>query len=259
MRAIPVRLTILITVLSLLFSLSYSGCQGDTPASPEPQGGLKSINVFNVPPTLRPGQVHLLGATGIYVGTATYNITGLANWSSDNTDVIEIIGKGILRAVGGGTATITASYKGVTSGQYKITVDGPPIPGSEGPPTNDLEEITIEPTFVQVPEGDTVQFEATAHFTFGNTQLITNLVDWRVSDDDPGFIIDADNSNAWGQFFGLFRATGPVGSTSVSAEYQGLISNYSTVIVKDSHYGTSYDGGSVIYDPAYKDAFETAE
>lgn len=231
MRAFPVRVTLVFTVLSMLALFSGMGCRGDTPASLEPVGNLEGINIFNVPSSMQPGQVHLLGATGLYPGLATYNITAYANWVSSNPDVIQIIGKGILRAVGGGTASISASYRGVTSMQVEILVAGSPIPG-QNPNEVVLTGIEISPTFIQVAEGGEVQFTALAIFSNETNQDITNLVDWRVSDDEPGFIIDADNVTAWGALFGLFKATGPVGSTVVSAAYQGMISNYATVIVK---------------------------
>ncbi len=230
MRVAFVRIALSLAIMSILFGL---GCKGDTPASLEPEGSLLQINIFNVPTTIRPGQVHALGATGIYSGTATYNITAYGTWTSSDTDVIELFGKGLIRGVGGGTATITCSYRGVTSQAVEIKVEGPPIPGSQEPGPVVLASIQVEPTWASVAMGGTVQFTATAVYSNDTTQVITNLVDWRVSDDDPGFIIDSDNASAWGANYGLFRATGPVGCTVVSCEYMGVVSNYVTVVVKE--------------------------
>ena len=229
------RLALIYSLLTLaILAIAFGmGCKGDTPASLEPEGDLLQINIFNVAETMRPGQVHAVGATGIYPGTATYPITAYAAWISSDIEVIEFIGKGILRAAGGGTATITCAYRGVTSQGIEITVEGPPLPGSEEPEPVVLESIQIEPTWASVAIGGTVQFDATAIYSNGTEQPITNLVDWRVSDNDPGFIIDADNAYAWGTLYGLFRATGPVGATVVSCEYMGVVSNYATVIVRE--------------------------
>jgi hypothetical protein len=229
------RVSLLGIALSLIvLTLAVGpGCRGDTPASLEPEGDLTGINIFNVPSTMRPGQVHAVGATGLYVGLATFPITAYASWSTSDAKVIELIGKGILRAVGGGTATITCSYRGVTSKPVEITVEGPPIPGGTGPEPVVLASIQVEPTWTSVAIGGTIQFTATAIYSNGGTQVVTLLVDWRVSDDDPGFIIDADNAQAWGTDYGLFRATGPVGTTVVSCEYQGVVSNYVTVVVRE--------------------------
>jgi len=230
MRVSIIRFLIPLAILTILIGL---GCKGDTPASLEPEGSLEKINIFNAPETLRPGQVHALGATGIYSGFATFPLTAYAGWATSDSDVIEIIGKGLLHAVGGGTATITCSYLGVTSQAVEITVEGQPLPGSGGPEPVVMSAIQVDPTSTKVPIDDTVQFSATAMYSNGTTQDITNLVDWRVSDDDPGFIIDADNANVWGSLYGLFRATGPVGSTVVSCWYLDTVSNYVTVVVTE--------------------------
>jgi len=230
MRVSLFGIALSLIVLTLAVGL---GCRGDTPASLEPEGNLTGITIFNVPSTMRPGQVHAVGATGLYVGLATYRITAYASWSTSDPKVIELIGKGILRAVGGGTATITCSYRGVTSQPVEITVEGPAIPGGTGPEPVYLASIQVEPTWASVPIGGTIQFTATAIYSNGATQVVTLLVDWRVSDDDPGFIIDADNAQAWGTNYGLFRATGPVGTTVVSCEYQDVVSNYVTVVVRE--------------------------
>ena len=70
MRVSLLRFGLLLAICSVIFSF---GCRGDTPASLEPEGSLLGINIFNVPEMLRPGQVHAVGATGLYSGTATYN------------------------------------------------------------------------------------------------------------------------------------------------------------------------------------------
>jgi len=207
MRVSITRFALPLIVIVLLFGL---GCKGSITPSLEPAGDLLKINVFNALLNLRPGQVHAAGATGIYSGTAEYTITAIGNWGTSDVTVIEFIGKGIYRAVGGGTAFITCNYRGITSAPIEITVEGPPIPGTEGPEPVVLSGIQVDPTWASVAIGGTAQFEATALYSNGTTQPITNLVDWRVSDDDPGFIIDADNANAWGTLYGLFRATGPV-------------------------------------------------
>ena len=229
MRVVLVRLCVLFAILAALGS---AGCTGDTPISPEPGGELRGINIFNVSSVMMPGQILNLGATGLYQGNATYNITHLASWSSSNPDVIRVIGKGIIEALGGGTATISCSYRGITSQTVTVKVEGPPVDAQPGPPPVVLSRIQVEPTWAAVKAGETRQFEATAVYSDGTAQPVTYVVDWRISDDEPGFIVDADNANAWGTTYGLFYATGPVGTTVVSCEYMGMISNYVTVVVR---------------------------
>jgi trimeric autotransporter adhesin len=223
-------LFLLVLPIAILIMVGGLGCKGDTVASLEPEGVLQGINIFNTPSTMQPGQVHMLGATGLYPGTATYNVTGVATWSTSNMDVIELIGKGILRALSGGTATITVSYKG-RSRSVNIEVIGPALPPGPGPTV--LSGIRVDPASAALKVGADLQFSAAAVYSNGIEQDITNLVDWHVSDTMPGFIIDSDNANVWGANYGLFRATGPVGTTVVSASYANMTSNYVTVSVRD--------------------------
>jgi len=227
-----VTFVLLLTVTAIVMMTVSTGCKGDTVASLEPVGTMYGINIFNVPTTLQPGQIHMLGATGLYPGGATYNITPYADWISSNTGVIELIGKGIIRAKTGGTASISCTYKGVTSQSVMIKVEGPEVPGTQQPQPVTLSQIKVEPTSAAVKIGDTIQFEATAVYSNGTTQPVTMLVDWRISTDEYGFIIDADNANAWGSNYGLFKATGPIGTLVVSCEYMGIVSNYATLVVR---------------------------
>jgi hypothetical protein len=230
MRVSLIRFLLSIMVMSLAFSL---GCKGTTPASLEPVGELKQISIFNAPDQLNPGQVHPLGAVGVYSGSAQFNITGYATWQSSNVNVIMITGAGLIQAVGGGIANITCTYRGVTSQTVAIGVTGPPNPNGGLPAPVTIESVRIDPVWIQVAIGGTVQFTAYAILSNGETlDNLTPVVDWHVSDVTPGFIIDADNAYAWGSLFGLYKATGPVGSTVVSCTYQGITSNYATVIVK---------------------------
>lgn len=228
MRVSFIRILFPIMILTLIFSL---GCQGSTPVSPEPAGQLKQINIFNAPAQLNQGQVHALGATGIYSGDATMTITTLATWISNNADVIIFTGKGLILPVGGGTASITCTYRGITSNPVTIFITGPPSTGPVDSVT--LQSIKISPVWEKIIVGSTLQYSSVAHYSNGTMQNITNLVDWHVSDTGPGFIIDADNAIAWGTNYGLYRATGPIGTAVVSCDYLGTISNYATIIVTE--------------------------
>ncbi|MCX6646281.1 MAG: hypothetical protein NTY09_07985, partial [bacterium] len=138
MRVSFIKLMFPIMVMSLAFSL---GCKGDTPASPEPAGDLKQISIFNAPNQLDPGQVHHLGAIGVYSGSAEFNITGYATWMTSNINVIMITGAGLIQAVGGGIATITCTYRGITSQSVSIGVTGPPNPNGGLPAPVTIESV----------------------------------------------------------------------------------------------------------------------
>jgi hypothetical protein len=73
------------------------------------------VFVFGNPPTLQ------FVATASYSDGATANVTGTANWTSDNTSVATIDANGLATTKADGTTTISATYGG-KSGNTTLTV-----------------------------------------------------------------------------------------------------------------------------------------
>ena len=72
------------------------------------------------------GAIQKLSVTGAFASVSGVNLTTLATYSSDNTNVVAILdGSGKIGAISAGTATITATYGGV-SGTLKVTVSAVP-------------------------------------------------------------------------------------------------------------------------------------
>ena len=87
---------------------------------------LVSIAILPPNPTVPVGGVRQLAATGSYSDNSTRAITTEVTWSSSNTNVATVSNsagtQGLLRGVGGGSATITATLSGRSSTTTVTTV-----------------------------------------------------------------------------------------------------------------------------------------
>lgn len=100
-------------------------------------------------------------------------ITGLAvTWSSSNTSVLSVSQKGMARAVGSGSASVTATAGG-KSGSASVTVSG----GST-PPASIVGSVVVTPGSASGSVGDAAQFTATVLDTAGAT-LTGQAVTWK--------------------------------------------------------------------------------
>jgi Bacterial Ig-like domain (group 2) len=87
---------------------------------------LVSIVVTPVNPTISVGQTEQFTATGTYSAGSTQDLTKTAHWSSPSAGVATInngvSGGGLATGQGPGSATITATFQGV-SGSTTLTVN----------------------------------------------------------------------------------------------------------------------------------------
>lgn len=89
--------------------------------------------------------------------TATSNVTALISYESSNTDVAIVDETGLVRAVGAGTATITASIAAAddhtaASATCEVTVEAPA-------PTGPLASITIGEDVIELSETEAIELE----------------------------------------------------------------------------------------------------
>jgi hypothetical protein len=84
-----------------------------------------SVNV-SVNPSMAYGQTQQAGATGAFVQAASVPITSsVTNWSSSNPGVITVNSSGLITAVGGGSASISAIVAGTAGTSPAIIVASP--------------------------------------------------------------------------------------------------------------------------------------
>jgi trimeric autotransporter adhesin len=139
-------------------------------------------------------------ATAVFSDNTTRDVTSLATWSSSDSSVALVASTGNpigrLSGVGAGSATITATYKGI-SGTTTVYV-------------GTVQSISLTPTNATTVIGLPVTFTATALLSNGKTVVVTAESSW-VSSDPTAVTVTANG------------VATPVtsGSVTVAAGYQG--------------------------------------
>ena len=113
-----------------LVALAVAACSKDSsppPTSPTPAAPtVASVTVtgYNGTPMNRRDQTVQLSASARYSDGTTRDVTGSATWRSDNPNVADVSGAGLVTARGDGEATIAADVQG-TAGNTRVRVDLP--------------------------------------------------------------------------------------------------------------------------------------
>ena len=172
---------------------------------------LVSIAIAPQSPILALGTSQQFAATGSYTDGSTKDITAIVTWSSSSAAVIVIsnaVGSnGLAASAGVGTATITATNGNITSstlatvGQATIT------------------SVAVTPAGTSIAQGYTLQFTATATFSDGSSQDITQSAAWTSSSPSVA------NISSTGLATGLLS-----GPTTISATSQNISGSTSLIV-----------------------------
>jgi N-acetylneuraminic acid mutarotase len=100
--------------------INLTSCGGGGGSSAPPPVTLQSVAVTPGAPMLSVGAQQQLAATGTYSDNTTKDLTAMATWTSSSSSVAKVA-SGVVTGVSPGSATIVASYSGV-SGNDSITV-----------------------------------------------------------------------------------------------------------------------------------------
>lgn len=134
---------------------------------------LVSLSVTPALPTVAPNTTQQFHATGTFSDGSIQDVTSTVTWSSATPTVATISNSlpnnGLATAVKAGTSVITA-YSGSASSSTTLTVS-----------SATLSSIAITPSISTIPLDVVEQFTATATFSDGSTQNITNTATWSVS------------------------------------------------------------------------------
>ena len=171
---------------------------------------ISSLSITPPSANLSTGGLLDLKATGIYSDGSTRNLTKKVDWTSSDTSV-SFDGtnkKGRVTGVASGSATITASYNGVTSNS-SITVSAA-----------SLTSLEISPTISSASVGVTTQFYATGINDDSTFEDMTSFVSWSSSDSS---IASIDAS-------GLLTRHA-VGSVTVTASYASTSTQVSSSVL----------------------------
>ena len=195
-------------------ALPLAGCGNPT--------GLDSIQISPSSQSLTTGETVQFSVTGTYGNanhTKTQTVTSGITWTSSNTSVVTVDTSGLAKAVGAGSATITANaqaFNGPTSSSATITVTST----GGGTVSGSISSVTITPGTQTVSgAGNTVQFTAIGTTSSGSTVNLTSQVAW---------ISSATSVATIGATSGLAMSVS-AGTTSISALYTDSTSG-STVI-----------------------------
>jgi len=163
--------------------------------------------------TFSPGSINLavgtsapLKVTGTFSGGTTQDVTFSSTWSS-NTAAASVgntgLAKGVVSGDSAGSATISASYGGLT-----ITAPVTVV-------TRTLQSLALNAAVTfSVAAGNQVAFTATANYSDSTSQDVTEDTVWTI--DKPGVAILADSVNQPGQAVGVDS-----GSATLTASFGG--------------------------------------
>jgi len=165
---------------------------------------LVSLAVNPSSAVLAPASTLVYQAVGTYSDGSTQNLTNAVTWSSSDSNVVSITTSGTATGQSAGSAVITAQL-GSVSGTANVIVS-----------TTALQSIAITPLTASIPAQVAVQFTATATFTDGSTQNLTNSVTWTSSKPAIATISDAVGNH------GLAVGATP-GSSTMTAAFGGVV------------------------------------
>jgi hypothetical protein len=116
-------------MLVIGLALNVSACgNSSSPTAPSAAPTVVSIAVTGGLTLSASGQTSQLSANAAFSNGTTQSVTSLAAWQSSNTGVVNVSSSGLLTAVGNGSATVTATYQGI-SGTAQVTVTISPSVG----------------------------------------------------------------------------------------------------------------------------------
>ena len=131
---------------------------------------LQSITISPLNPSIFVGSKQQFSVTGHYSNGSVLDLTSRATWSSSKTSIATITSPGgLATGLSKGSSTIKAVL-GDLSASTTLTVNAPT-----------LTSITITPATATIAVGGQQQFKATANYSNGTLQDVTNQASWSAS------------------------------------------------------------------------------
>ncbi|MFY8351458.1 beta strand repeat-containing protein [Pseudoalteromonas sp. SSM20] len=136
----------------------------------------------------------------VFSDGSSLDVTKSSSWNSSNVSVASVSNAGIANTYTQGITYISAQYLGFNDiAQLNVTEAV-------------LTDLQVNPNDVVVPKGTTGRFTATAFYSDGHSENVTNTALWQ----------SADNTIASIEVNTGVAIADNVGSTTISAEFQGL-------------------------------------
>jgi len=168
---------------------------------------LTSLSVSPANPSIAKGTSQQMVATGTYSDGSSQDLTAQVAWSSSDGTVAAVGNapgtSGLATAVGTGSATVTASFGGVT-GSTQLTVTSAV-----------LVSISVSPPSLSLANGTSQRLAATGTYSDATTQDLTAQVSWTSSDGTIAIVSNGAGTQG--------RVTGvAVGMATISATLGGV-------------------------------------
>lgn len=141
---------------------------------------LTSVQIFPVESVALVGMERNFEAIALFANGRTQNITDDATWSSNNTVVADVVSEGLVTALSQGTATLEATFGGITSNASLAVLNATVDAFSVSPPVATIETKTSE------------TFSANLLLSSGDTIDISEQVTWSTTD---GTVATVNNQN----------------------------------------------------------------
>ncbi len=150
----------------------------------------------------------LTASDGTMLASSNTSFASVGNSST------ELANKGRVGGITTGLATINANYGNLSA----------PVPASVNVTAPTVVNLAISPATPTVATGNMIQFTATATFSNGTSQIVTEDTVWTI--DNPNIAILADSLNQPGQVVGVDG-----GTATLTASFLGLTPSPSVTII----------------------------
>lgn len=194
---------------------SYAGVMGSTLLTVT-SAKLTTIQITPFAPTLLPGFVTPLNATGIYDDNTTRDLTALVTWSSSDASVASMsnaaASRGQITPITAGSATVTATYQGL-SGTDVVTVTAAT-----------LTALSVTPGNATIAAHASLAFTAVGTLSDASTLDVTNYVTWLSTAASQASISNASGSRG--------VATGLGSGTVTISAVRGALAGTATLTVQ---------------------------
>ncbi|ASI93362.1 Ig-like domain-containing protein [Vibrio mediterranei] len=170
---------------------------------------ITDITVTPATVSVAKGQTEQLTAMATYSDGTSSDVTSSVTWMPADTNTATVTSLGLLTGIEVGSTTLTATKDGIISNTGNVTVTAAVIT-----------DITVTPAMVSVAKGQTEQLTAMVTYSDGTFSDVTDSVTWMLVDTNTATVTS----------LGLLSGV-EVGSTTLTATKDGIISNTGTVIV----------------------------
>ncbi|WP_025819654.1 Ig-like domain-containing protein [Shewanella marina] len=163
---------------SVIISARYDGISSNQRELEVKQANIRSIQVSPAMQDIALGLAQQFIATAVYTDDSIHDITSLAAWNSDNTNVATIV-KGHVSSNNIGNVKLSAHYQGVMSNQAQLNITEKVI-----------SKLQLTPTEINLAKGTTEDIHVKATYTDGSTRNVTDSINWYANNPNIGSLTD---------------------------------------------------------------------